>query len=74
MLITKNKVENKSDIQYIKTGIPQGSLIEPILFVIYLNDIIVTKKSENNIINYVDDTTLLVSSYYFPDLQQEVLW
>ena len=46
-----------SDLQEIRTGIPQGSILGPLFFSIYINDLI----NSSNIFNYLmyaDDTTL----------------
>ena len=46
-----------SDLQEIRTGNPQGSILSPLFFSIYINDLI---KSINifNYLMYSDDTTL----------------
>ena len=46
-----------SDLQEIRTGIPQGSILGPLFFSIYINDLI----NSSNLFNYLmyaDDTTL----------------
>ena len=46
-----------SSMQYIQTGIPQGSNVEPLFFSIYINDIVKCAEKFNCIL-YADDATL----------------
>ena len=50
----------KSDTTTITTGVPRGSILGPLLFIIYLNDISKFNTLFNTII-YADDTTLMGS-------------
>ena len=49
----------KSDPQNINAGVPQGSRLGPILFILYMNDIV--KDIESNILIFADDTSLFAS-------------
>ena len=45
-----------SEPQHLKSGVPQGSIIGPLLFVLFFNDI--TDAIETNVIKYADDTVI----------------
>ena len=47
-----------SDTLEIKTGVPQGSVLGPFLFSVYINDL-PTCTDIFNMIMYADDTTLI---------------
>ena len=48
--------EEKSSTRTVNTGVPQGSVLGPILFLIYINDIV--NKIESTIKLFADDTSM----------------
>ena len=55
-----NISHTNSNIKAIHTGVPQGSILGPLLYLIYVNDIY--KATDTNIFSFADDTTILVSA------------
>jgi ribonuclease HI len=50
------------DFSKIETGIPQGSPISPILFLIYIRDLFPALASSIRVLSYIDDIALTTSS------------
>ena len=50
---------SKSDKCKIECGVPQGSILGPLLYLIYVNDI--AQCTESHILSFADDTTLVIS-------------
>ena len=51
--------EEKSEHCILQCGVPQGSILGPLLYLIYVNDIAAC--SDSPILSFADDKTLLVS-------------
>ena len=59
-----------SDKVKMPCGVPQGSILGPILFVIYVNNLKPSMKN-GRVVKFADDTTLSVSSKTFQDMEIE---
>ena len=60
----------QSSRMHISTGIPQGSILGPVLFLVYINDFY--KCSTINLLCFADDTTAYMSGPNVKELITEV--
>ena len=58
--------DNKSPLVNITCGVPQRSILGPIFFLIYVNDI--SNSAKINVLGFADDTTVTLSSPDIPKL------
>ena len=47
-----------SDYEHVLSGVPQGSILGPLLFTLFINDINAGISAETNICLYADDTKI----------------
>ena len=52
-------MNTRSSLKEITCGVPQGTILGPILFLIYINDI--SNSTDLNLLSFADDTTMYCS-------------
>ena len=54
------KIENEcSKMRSIKRGVPQGSILGPLLFLVYINDLGADENWQSEVVKYADDTVMI---------------
>ena len=65
----------KSSLKPVLSGVPQGSILGPILFVLFINDLAQNLNSDTNLALYADDTKLwrtIKSDFDIEQLQKDI--
>lgn len=60
-----------SSFELIKCGVPQGTVLGPILFILYINNLL-TIGTSGHIISFADDTVILYTSSSWEDLKLKI--
>lgn len=71
--IKQGNIKYASEKRVIQSGVPQGSILGPLLFIIYINDLSdVLLNSRHNILHYADDTTIIFKDSSLDNLKNEL--
>ena len=60
-----------SSIEYLRHGVPQGSILGPLLFIIYINDIPQISKLAKFIL-YADDANIIVTGNNLREIEEKI--
>jgi hypothetical protein len=62
----------ESTWEKIKQGVPQGSILGPIFFLIYINDLPKLAPTATKILLYVDDTSIIITTLNLENYEEQI--
>lgn len=62
-----SSINSSSSWAEVKFGVPQGSILGPLIFLLYINDIPKISINGTNIFLYADDTSMIVTNPEYAD-------
>ena len=66
------KINNKtSQFESVTTGVPQGTILGPLLFILYINDLLLDMP-ENTIVSYADDTAVITTAKTWHEVELKI--
>ena len=68
-LYNNEKGKSCSGWETVKYGVPQGSILGPLLFLLYINDLSFVINTDIKLLLYADDTSVLVSGNNLHEIQ-----
>ena len=69
-LMFSDTCDSSSTSKTAKCGVHQGSVLVPLLFNIYVSDLLGSVEYSHNVIMYADDTSILISNNHNEDLNR----
>ena len=63
--------DSESSLKAVSHGVPQGSILGPLLFIIFINDMYTTVK-HSKVHHYADDTNFLLTSHSLKKINRQI--